>query len=106
MQPDQPLYEELVRRGSRARWFWLAGVRLYSAGLLGICLVLAVWPVAVYFKFGRTGIFYAVLLLAMAGLVLLGTFLRKVAYRIALGEGIDITEYFEKSAPADKKPKP
>ena len=104
MQPDHALYEELVRRGSRGRWFWLAGVRLYAAGVLGICVVLMLWPIAFFLKFGKPGIGYAVAVLALAGLAVLGSFLRKVSYKIALGEGIDITRYFEKPAdPKDKK---
>ncbi len=108
MYPDRELYLEMVRRGSRGRWFWLAGSRLQSAGLVGIALVLAVWPVMVYFKLGRTGINYVAALLALAALVVLGSFLRKVSYRIALGEGIDITKYFEKppAKPAEKGPAP
>ena len=97
MQPDHPLYEEMVRRGSRGRWFWRIGSWLRSAGLLGIALVLIVWPVVLFFKFGKTGISYAVALLLMAGLAALGSFLRRVSYRIALGEGIDITKFFEKA---------
>lgn len=97
MQPDYQLYEEMARRGSRGRWFWRIGAWLYSAGLLGIVLVLLVWPVVFFFQFGRTGISYPVVLLVMAGLVVLGSFLRKVSYRIALGEGIDITKYIEKA---------
>lgn len=85
-----------MRRGSRGRWFWRFGTWLYSAGILGIVLVLVVWPAAFYFRFGRTGIGYAVAILVMAGLVVLGGFLRKISYRIALDEGIDITRYFEK----------
>lgn len=103
MQPDQALYEELVRRGSRGRWFWRIGVWLYAAGLLGICVVLVLWPMAVFFRFGRTGIGYAVAILALAGLAALGSLLRRAAYRIALGEGIDITRYFEKPASEQKK---
>jgi hypothetical protein len=57
--------------------------------------------VEVFFKFGMTGIGYAVTILAMAGLAALGSYLRRVSYRIALGEGIDISKYFEK--PADGK---
>ena len=101
MQPDHKLYEEMVRRGSRGRRFWLAGVWLHSAGLLGIALVFVVWPVAFFFKFGKTGIGYAVALVAMGCLSVLGSFLRKVSYKIALDEGIDITKYFEE--PGDKK---
>ena len=97
MQPDYPLYEEMVRRGSRGRWFWRLGAWLYSAGLAGIVLVLIVWPVVFFFKFGKTGISYAVALVAMGWLSVLGSFLRKVSYRIALDEGIDITKYFEKA---------
>ena len=101
MQPDHPLYEEMVRRGSHGRRFWRAGVWLYSAGLLGIGLVLMVWPVVFFFKLGRTGLAYPAALLALAALAALGSFLRRISYRIALGEGIDITKYFEK--PADGK---
>ncbi len=98
MQPDHKLYEEMVRRGSRGQWFWRVGVWLYAAGLLGICLVLVLWPIAIFFRFGRTGIAYAAAILVMAALAALGSFLRRVSYRIALGEGIDITLYFEKPA--------
>lgn len=103
MQPDHALYEEMVRRGSRGRRFWLAGVRLYAAGVLGICVVLILWPIAFFFGFGRTGIGYAVAILALGGLAILGSFLRKTSYRIALGEGIDITNYIEKPAEEVKK---
>ena len=92
MQPDYSLYEEMVRRGSRGRWFWRAGSWLYVAGLLGICLILAVWPVAFFFGFGKTSVYYAAALLAM------GSFLKKISYRLALGEGIDITRYIDKPA--------
>lgn len=95
MQPDYPLYEEMVRRGSRGRWFWRVGAWLYTAGLLGIVIVLAVWPVVFFFQFGKTSLSYPVLLLVMAGLVVIGSALRKISYRIAFGEGIDITKYIE-----------
>jgi len=98
MQPDHTLYVEMVQRGSRGRWFWRIGSWLYSAGLLGVALVLVVWPVMVFLRFGKTDISYAVALLVLAGLVVLGSFLKKTSYRIALGEGIDITRYFEKAA--------
>lgn len=97
MQPDYQLYQEMVRRGSRGRWFWRLGAWLYSAGLVGIVLVLMVWPVVFFFKFGKTGIAYAVALVALGGLTVLGSFLRKVSYRIALDEGLDIAKYFEKA---------
>jgi len=102
MQPDYTLYEEMVRRGSRGRWFWRIGGWLHSAGLLGIVLVLIVWPVVFFLRFGKTGISYAVIILVMAGLVVLGSFLKRTSYRIALGEGIDITKYFEKAADGNR----
>jgi len=94
MQPDHTLYEEMVRRGSRGRWFWLIGSWIHSAGLLGVSIVLVVWPVMIFLRFGKTGISYAVALLVMAGLTVLGSFLKKISYRIALGDGIDIARYF------------
>ena len=72
MQPDHTLYVEMVRRGSRGRWFWRIGSWLHSAGLLGVALVLIVWPVVFFLRFGKTGISYAVAILVMAGLVVLG----------------------------------
>ena len=102
MQPDQPLYEEMVRRESRGRWFWRIGSWLHAAGLLGIVVVLMVWPVVFFLKFGKTGIAYAVAVLVLAGLVVLGSFLKRTSYRIALGEGIDITRYFEKPADGNR----
>lgn len=92
-----------MRRGSRGRWFWRIGSRLTSAGVTGICVILIVWPVAVFFRFGRTGVAYAAAILAMGVLVVIGNVLRKISYRIALGEGIDITEYFEKPAAQDRR---
>ncbi len=104
MQPDRPLYEEMLRRGSRARWFWLAGVWLNVAGLVGVVVVLAVWPVMFFLNFGRTGIGYAVALLLLGVLAVLGNALRRLSYGIALREGIDITAYFEKDPPPPGKP--
>jgi len=97
MQPDYPLYEEMVRRGSRGRWFWRIGSWLYYTGLLGIILLLIVWPFFFYFKIRDAGLLFLVLLVLMAALFTAGSFLKKVSYRIALGEGIDIAEYLGKA---------
>lgn len=95
MPLDQPLYEEMLRRGSRGCRFWRIGNWLYTAGILGIVAVLAVWPVVFFFRFGRTGLAFPVALV-LAGLVfMLGNFLKRVSYRIALGEGIDIVKFIE-----------
>jgi membrane associated rhomboid family serine protease len=92
----------MVRRGSRGRWFWRIGSWLYSAGLLGIVLVLIVGPVMFYFRFGKLGVGYAAALLGMGGLVVLGSFLRRVSYRIALNEGIDIVGFLREPAEPGK----
>lgn len=99
MQPDYPLYEEMVRRNSRGRWFWRAGAWLCYAGIIGLCLVFVVWPMMFFSNFAGWGIVFALTALVMAGLYTLGSFLKRVSYRIALGEGIDITQFIESSGP-------
>lgn len=94
MQQDQPLYEEMVRRGSRGRWFWRIGSWLYLAGLGGLVAILIAWPLGFYFKISDVWLLFFLALVLMAGLVTLGTFLKKISYRIALDEGMDISEYF------------
>lgn len=96
MQPDQPLYDEMVRRGSRGRWFWLTGGWLRLAGICGIVLALVLWPAALYFRIGDFGFYFALGLFVSAGLFTLGTFLKRISYKLALKEGLDITAYFEK----------
>lgn len=102
MQPDQPLYDEMLRRGSRGRWFWLVGGWLRLAGLGGLVLALVLWPAVFYFRIGDFGFYFALALFGAAGLFTLGTFLKRVSYRIALGEGIDLPRYFGKPAGGEK----
>lgn len=84
-----------MRRGSRGRWFWRIGSWLYYTGLGGIILLLIVWPVVFYFKIGDAGLLFFVLLVLMAAFFTAGSFLKKVSYRIALGEGLDIAKYLQ-----------
>lgn len=84
-----------MRRGSRGRWFWRIGSWLYYTGLLGIILLLIVWPVSFYFKISDAGLLFFVLLVVMAALFTAGAFLKKVSYRIALAEGLDIAKYLQ-----------
>jgi hypothetical protein len=93
MLQDYPLYEEMVRRGSRGRWFWRIGSWLFYISVIGICLLLAVWPVVLFFSISDFGLMFFVALVLLAGLFTLGSFLKKVSYKIALGEGIDIAAY-------------
>ena len=69
MLQDRPLYEEMVRTGSRGLWAWRAGNWLVRTGVIGIVLLL------------------------MAALSTLGSFLKRLSYRIALGEGIDVASF-------------
>ena len=95
MQQDYPLYEEMVRRGSRGRWFWRVGSWLYYTGILGIVLLLIVWPVGFYFRISDAGLLFLVLLLLMAAVFTAGSLLKRASYRIALNEGIDVAKYFQ-----------
>lgn len=104
MFPDQKLYEEMMRRGSRGCAYWRTGTRLYSAGLVGVAAVLVVWPIVLFFRFGNTGLGYAGALIAAAALVVIGGFLRRLSYRIAMGEGIDVASFFEKEKPRKRPP--
>ena len=102
MQQDYPLYEEMVRRGSRGRWFWRIGSWLYYTGILGIVLLLIIWPVVFYFRISDAGLLFFVLLLLMAAIFTTGNLLKRASYRIALGEGIDVVKYFQQGEKGEK----
>lgn len=97
MSLDYPLYQEMVRRGSRGRWFWRIGDWLCYIGVMGLVLVLILWPLMFFSKYDNMGMAAAGGVFLMAAVYVLGSFLKKVSYRIALSEGLDITEYFEKA---------
>ena len=94
MHPDSALYEELERRASRGRWFLRAGLRLCNAGLLLAALLLVLWPVNLYFRLGDAGLLSWLALMAAAALYVAGSLLKRIAYRIALSEGIDLAALF------------
>ena len=102
MQQDYPLYEEMVRRGSRGRWFWRIGSWLYYTGILGIVLLLIAWPVVFYFRSSDAGLLFFLLLLLMAAIFTAGSLLKRASYRIALGEGIDVAGYFQQGEKGEK----
>ncbi len=93
MVPDRPLYEEMVRRGSRGRLLWLLGRWLNLAGLFGIVLALAAWPVVLLVKLPGGGKAAGFAVLALAALYSLGFYLKRLSYRIAWSEGIDVAKF-------------
>lgn len=93
MLQDRPLYEEMVRLGSRGRWAWLAGNWLIHVGVSGIVILLIVWPGVFYFKVSESGLLFLIVLFVMAALFTLGSFLKRLSYRIAFGEGIDVAKF-------------
>lgn len=90
MQQDHAVYEEMLRRGSRGLWFWRLGSWLRNTGILGIIFLLLVWPVGLYFKIADVWLLLFLALVLMAGLFTLGVFLKKISYKIAVSEGLDI----------------
>lgn len=104
MLQDQPLYEEMVRTGSRGLWAWRAGNWLVRTGVFGIVILLIVWPGIFYFKVSESGLIFFGVLLFMAALFTLGSFLKRLSYRIALGEGIDVANFL--AGRDDEKPRP
>ncbi|HCC47751.1 MAG TPA: hypothetical protein DEQ38_06495 [Elusimicrobia bacterium] len=93
MLQDYPLYEEMVRLGSRGRWVWRIGNWLVYTGVIGIIFLLIIWPVVFYFKISDAGLIFLVALFIMAALFTLGSLLKRLSYRIALGEGIDVVKF-------------
>lgn len=94
MLQDRPLYDEMTRLGSRGRWFWRVGQWLVYAGLAGIILLLLLWPAVWYFKIGDAGLLFFLLLVGAAVMFTLGSFLKRISYKIAMDEGIDIVKFF------------
>ncbi len=93
MAPDRQLYEEMLRRGSRGRLFWLLGHWLKLAGLFGIVLALVAWPAVFFVKLPGGGRAAGFALLLLAGLYGLGFYLKRLSYRIAWSEGIDVAKF-------------
>jgi len=93
MSLDYPLYEEMKRRGSSARYFWRYGDWLYYFGLL----VAIIWPLAssTAVRLGAHISFFKVILiwLVFVALFFIGGSLKKVSYTIAKRDGIDISRF-------------
>lgn len=98
MSMDYPLYEEMIRRKSRGRWFWRIGDWLYYIGLLIFLSSPIFIGMVVYVKLTKTGKgspLAAGALWALFGacVFLLGGWLKNLSYSIAEKEGIDVRKY-------------
>jgi hypothetical protein len=91
--PDYPLYERLKRNNPRAALFWLAGDRLYHAGLT---LTLLSIPALffVYKQYGMNDYFPWLVAGAAvsAGMFFAGIFFKREAYKLAIKAGMNITQ--------------
>lgn len=87
MSMDYPFYEEMVRRGSRGRWFWRIGDWLYY---IGIFVFMFGIPAAALLKIGTLKIG----LVGVSGIVIFvcGVVLKNISYWIAKREGMDFHE--------------
>ncbi|MDD5209613.1 MAG: hypothetical protein PHV36_09510 [Elusimicrobiales bacterium] len=98
MSLDYPLYEEMLRRKSRAAKYWRAGDVLYYLGLLPLVLSPFLYLLAngarsvPLFKTDLRPVAGAVALVSLL-VFLSGSFLKSVSYTIAKKEGIDIQKY-------------
>lgn len=99
MSLDYPLYEEMVRRKSRGRWFWMIGDRLYYLGLLGMVISPAFLAAFLYIKHVKKPgvpdpLTSAGIIAALSFCVFqLGCWLKGFSYSIAKKEGIDVSRY-------------
>lgn len=94
MSLDYPNYEEMIRRGSRGRWFWPIGDWMYYLGiLLGL-----IWPMGAVSKWINNPLIpvwpFVLVWLGLVALIPLGLHLKKLAYHIAEKEGIDFSNAY------------
>lgn len=89
--PDYPIYEKMKRKNPRAALFWIAGDRLYHAGLTLTMLSIPAlfW---IYTQTGTAGLFpwFIGALALSVGIFILGIVLKREAYKLAIQNGMDI----------------
>lgn len=92
MSLDYPFYQELVRRGHRAAWWWLVGDRLYYLGLLPAMLAVPGTGIALLaglFGFGWGWLVAAAVTFVVgAAVFVIGASLKRYAYDLAGRDGI------------------
>ena len=94
LSPDRNFYDHIKRKNPRASLFWLAGDRLFHAGLVMIMIFIPV----IFFAYTKkvSALFMLWLLGGLAVFVTLflaGIFLKRESYKTAMKDGMDITKY-------------
>jgi hypothetical protein len=92
--PDRTFYENIKRKNPQASLFWLAGDRLYHAGLAMIMIFLP----AIFFAYTKEAsaeimIWLSVGLALSIILFFAGIFLKRESYKTAMKAGMDISKY-------------
>ena len=90
--PDYALYEKMRRKSPRAAGYWMAGDRLYHAGLF-LTMVSIPALFYIYTRLEPGGMLYGMvgLLAGSVGILALGIYLKRESYKLAMKAGIDIT---------------
>jgi hypothetical protein len=80
------------KKAPRAAVLWMAGDRLFSAGLL-LTMAFIALPFYVYssWVWGDYAAWSAALLVVSVGIAALGIYLKRESYKLALRAGIDVT---------------
>lgn len=90
--PDYALYEQMLRKSPRASRYWMAGDRLYHAGLFltMICIPALFY---IYTRLEPGGMLYGTvgLLAGSIAVFALGIYLKRESYKLAMKAGIDVT---------------
>ncbi len=91
---DYPLYEKLKKKCPKASKYWMAGDRFYHTGLFLTMLCIP----ALFFVYTRTGtggLFPWIIgvLAGSVGVFILGIYLKRESYKLAIKAGIDVTQF-------------
>jgi hypothetical protein len=90
---DYPLYEKMKRKSPKASRYWIVGDHLYHAGLFLIMLSIP----ALFFVYSQMesniilGCLFIVLI-GSNGILVLGIYLKRKSYKLAIKAGIDIND--------------
>ncbi len=94
MSLDYPLYEEMVRKGSRAALWWRIGDILYYIGLLAAIVSIPL-GISHTVKSGlvSVGLWYLLAFICCVGIWLSGGLLKSHSYKLAERDGIETSKY-------------
>jgi hypothetical protein len=94
MSLDYPLYEEMVRRRSRAAPWWRIGDSLYYIGLLTAIISIPVgWAHFSLYGSVAVGLWCLLAFICGAAVWFIGALLKSYSYRLAERDGIDPSQY-------------